>query len=68
MTHFNDSFQAASSGAGGGWDNSGDWGESIKDDSSITKSESKSNSNPKKQDSWGEFEDWLSEEKTGKKE
>ena len=44
-----------------GWDNSGDWGEPTQDPPKMVET--------KKQDSWGEFEDWLSDEKsTAKKD
>lgn len=42
-----------------GWDNSGEWGNFESDNKSAPKMVE-----TKKQDSWGEFEDWLSEEKT----
>ena len=46
-----------------GWDNSGDWGEPVEQEIKSTMKPNKA----QKQDSWGEFEDWLSEEKTGSK-
>ena len=57
-------FQAASQNTNDnsdGWDNSGDWGEPTQDPPKMVET--------KKQDSWGEFEDWLSDEKsTAKKD
>ena len=57
------------SGKGGdGWDNSGDWGDFGNDDqTSSTTTTTTQKKKETKKDSWGEFEDWLAEEKTAPK-
>merc|ERR1711953_210479 len=64
MTSLSANNQAASQNTNDnsdGWDNSGDWGEPTQDPPKMVET--------KKQDSWGEFEDWLSDEKsTAKKD
>jgi len=47
---------------GDGWENTGDWGD-FEDESEKKKNQKKQKEANK--DSWGEFEDWLAEEKTG---
>jgi len=47
-----------------GWNDDNDWGNEWGNESKQAKKSTKPKKT-EKQDSWGEFEDWLSEEKTG---